>query len=121
LTLAIDLTCPTCGAIRGRSCLNPSGTPRKGAKPHATREAAARRADRPQRHRWVHPRDHLYLCLRCGTGKVNAQDAEGRWGVTWHRPDGTPQHGGPTPECAVGANTKRYLAKYGLVPEESVT
>lgn len=71
---------------------------------------------RPRRHRWAHPREHLYLCRRCGTAKVNALE-RGEWIATWHQPDGSTQRGGTTPPCEPGAKTDAYLAKYGVQRE----
>jgi hypothetical protein len=55
---------------------------------------------------------HVYLCRKCGTGKVNAQDATGRWTPTWHRPDGTSIAASTTPPCEVGPKTAAALQKY---------
>lgn len=70
-----------------------------------------------ERHRWVKLRLHVYICRKCGCGKVNAQDARGGWFATFHLPDGrsiAPSH---VPPCEVGPRTPAYLAKYSEVLE----
>jgi hypothetical protein len=64
------------------------------------------------RHRWVKLRVHVYICRKCGTGKVNAPDAQGNWFATFHRPDGTSLRSAHVPVCEVGPYTERYLAKH---------
>jgi hypothetical protein len=65
-----------------------------------------------QRHRWVKLRLHVYICTKCGTGKVNAQRTTGEWFVTYHRPDRTSVIATRTPLCAQGEWTIAYLAKH---------
>ncbi len=64
------------------------------------------------RHRWVKLRLHVYICRRCGAGKVNAQDAGGRWRATFHLPSGRSVTVGHVPRCVVGPLTEKYLGKY---------
>ena len=64
------------------------------------------------RHSWVKLRVHVYICRRCGTGKVNAQDAAGAWFATFHCPDGTSLRSAHVPPCEVGARTAQYLQAY---------
>lgn len=71
-------------------------------------------AERPQRHRWTKLRDHVRICTKCGTGKVNALGKDG-WFATFHRPDGTSQVRRHVPACEVGPLTDKYLAKYADV------
>lgn len=73
-------------------------------------------APKPRRHRWVHPKPHVYVCRRCGTGKVNTQGEDGRWRATFYGPDGT-QTRGLTPPCVAGPRTDAHLAKYGIERE----
>lgn len=63
------------------------------------------------RHRWIRVRVHVYICQRCGCGRVNEQRRGGEWVTTFHRPDGTSQSR-PTPPCLVGPKTGVYLRKY---------
>ncbi len=60
-------------------------------------------------HRWVKIREHVYICRLCGTGRVNAQQADRSWVTTWHRPDGTSVVDTHVPVCQPGALTGRYL------------
>jgi hypothetical protein len=64
-----------------------------------------------ERHRWVKLRLHVYICRKCGTGKVNSQRA-GEWITTFHCPEGTSITSAHVPPCAVGPFTKKYLAAY---------
>lgn len=66
------------------------------------------------RHKWQKLRIHVYICLMCGTGKVNALQ-RGQWVTTFHRPDGTSVVGRHTPACEVGPKTQQYLAAYSDV------
>jgi hypothetical protein len=68
-------------------------------------------APRRPRHRWLKLRLHVRICLKCGTGRVNAQGPDG-WFATFHRPDGTAQVRRHVPACEVGPLTSKYLAKY---------
>lgn len=70
----------------------------------------------PERHRWVRLREHVYICKKCGCGKVNEERRRGEW-VTWfHAADGTTTARG-TPECCVGERSQIYLDKYRAVIE----
>lgn len=64
-----------------------------------------------ERHRWVKLRIHVYICRKCGTGKVNAQRG-GEWQTTYHCPEGTTITSAKVPPCEVGPLTKKYLATY---------
>jgi hypothetical protein len=64
------------------------------------------------RHRWVKLREHVYICRKCGTGKVNAQDGDGRWFATFNRPDGRSIVAARVPACEVGPRTAAHLAKH---------
>lgn len=64
------------------------------------------------RHSWVKLRLHVYICRKCGLGKVNGQRANGDWFVTWHEPSGWSHTVKATPACAVGPLTPAYLKKY---------
>jgi hypothetical protein len=67
------------------------------------------------RHKWVKLRTHVYVCAKCGTGKVNAfDDRQVGWTATWHKADGGTQVGGETPPCAAGARTEAALVKYAV-------
>lgn len=72
-----------------------------------------------ERHRWQKLRIHVYICWKCGTGKVNAQQG-GQWIATFHRPDGSMVVGGHVPACEVGPLTEKYLAKYSDVLHDPV-
>lgn len=63
------------------------------------------------RHRWVKLRIHVYICRKCGCGKVNAQRG-GRWVQTYHLPTGESRQLAKAPPCEVGPQTSRYLAHY---------
>lgn len=63
------------------------------------------------RHKWVKLRLHVYICGKCGMGKVNANEA-GHWVTTYHLPSGESRPAAHTPPCAPGALTAKYLAKY---------
>lgn len=65
----------------------------------------------PERHRWLKLRLHVYICRKCGTGRVNAQVAGG-WRTTYHRPDGTSEVLSHVPPCERGPKTDAALAKY---------
>lgn len=69
-------------------------------------------ADVRARHRWVKVRLHVYVCRQCGAGKVNAQDAGGKWFATFHLPTGRSGRAAHVPACQVGPLTEKYLAKY---------
>lgn len=71
-------------------------------------------ADVRSRHRWVKVRIHVYVCRRCGAGKVNAQDAGG-WFATFHMPTGRSARSAHVPACQVGPLTEKYLAKYAAL------
>lgn len=64
------------------------------------------------RHRWVKLRIHVYICRKCGLGKVNAQRTNGQWFVTWHQPTGVSHDVPATPPCQVGPLTATFLKKY---------
>lgn len=66
------------------------------------------------RHRWVKLRLHVYICRKCGCGKVNAQGPGGDWFATYHRPDGTSVVTSRVPPCATGPRSSAYLAKHAL-------
>lgn len=69
------------------------------------------------RHRWHKLRTHVYVCLRCGCGKVNEirqWGDRGEWVAVFHKSDGTSAEREGTPPCEVGVRTDRALAKYGL-------
>ncbi len=64
------------------------------------------------RHRWVKLRIHVYICRKCGCGRVNEQDVSGRWYAVWHMPNGQSVALAKTPACTTGEKTDTYLAKY---------
>lgn len=64
------------------------------------------------RHSWVKLRVHVYICRKCGAGKVNAQRASGQWFVTWHLRTGESHDVPATPPCQVGPYTEKFLKKY---------
>lgn len=63
------------------------------------------------RHKWVHLREHVYICRKCGTGRVNVELGENTWAAHWFRPDGS-ETVGLTPPCEIGPRTAAYLEKY---------
>lgn len=63
------------------------------------------------RHRWYHPREHVYICVKCGTGKVNRLEG-GRWLTTFHLPNGKSIETPVTPPCEEGPLTAQYIGKY---------
>lgn len=65
-----------------------------------------------QRHSWVKPSEHVYICRLCGTGRVNAQTIRGEWFTTFHRPDGSRVVSPRVPSCEPGPRTAAYLKKY---------
>lgn len=71
-------------------------------------------------HRWVKLRLHVYICRKCGTGKVNAHRG-GEWITTYHRPTGESVESRHVPPCEVGPRTRRYLATYSDVIAASET
>lgn len=77
------------------------------------------------RHRWVRLREHVYVCKRCGTGKVNAEKEPGWWVTTYHCPNGFSAESRVVPPCEPGPKTVAALAKYadviaaGGVPKEA--
>lgn len=68
----------------------------------------------PRRHSWLKLRIHVYICRRCGCGKVNAQREGGAWFATFHLPTGESVESAKVPACAPGPETARFLAKYKL-------
>lgn len=64
-----------------------------------------------EKHRWFRLREHVYICRKCGMGKVNAIE-RGAWTVTFHKPDGSSSRSARTPSCEAGPMTDRYLGKY---------
>lgn len=69
------------------------------------------------RHRWVKLAVHRYICLKCGTGKVNAQVSGNYYETTYHTPDGRSRVLKATPPCEPGPKTAVYLAKYATEVE----
>jgi hypothetical protein len=67
-----------------------------------------------KRHRWVKIRVHCYICRDCGTGRVNAQQRNGDWITTWHRPNGESVVSAHVPTCEVGPRTGLYLEHYSF-------
>ena len=65
-----------------------------------------------KRHKWVKVRLHVYICRQCGMGSVNAQDPNGAWFTTYHRPDGTSEVARHVPSCEIGPLTNAYLKRY---------
>ena len=61
------------------------------------------------RHSWVKLRLHVYICRRCGMGKVNDPDA---FRTTFHCPDGAEVRGTKTPACEIGPRSLAALHKY---------
>ncbi len=64
-----------------------------------------------ERHKWLKLRVHVYICRKCGTGKVNALRG-GQWQTTFHRPTGESVVSQHVPACEVGRLTAKYLAAY---------
>jgi hypothetical protein len=72
-------------------------------------------APKRKRHKWAKVRSHVYVCAKCGTGKVNAFDERSFvWTSTWHKADGGTQVDGPTPPCEAGVRTSAALVKYAV-------
>ena len=63
------------------------------------------------RHAWVKLRLHVYVCRKCGTGKVNSESG-GVWLSTFHGPRGETVTGPHVPPCEPGPLTQKYLTKY---------
>jgi hypothetical protein len=64
------------------------------------------------RHSWVKLKPHVYICRRCGSGRVNAQQSSGEWFTTWHRSNGESVVDVHVPPCEVGRETTRRLERY---------
>ena len=62
------------------------------------------------RHKWLKLRRHVYICRKCGTGRVNSLE-DGHWLTTFHLPNGESRMAMHTPSCEVGQHTERYLAE----------
>ena len=65
-----------------------------------------------ERHRWVKVREHVYICRKCGCGRVNTQTSRGEWFTTFHRPDGRSVVDSHVPLCQPGPRTAAALRKY---------
>lgn len=65
-----------------------------------------------KRHKWVKVRLHVYICRQCGCGSVNAQDGNGGWFTTYHKPAGESEVARHVPACEVGPLTHTYLKRY---------
>lgn len=63
------------------------------------------------RHRWVKLRIHVYICQKCGCGKVNSLEGK-EWRVTFYLPNGREHIATRTPPCEIGPLTTRYLGHY---------
>ena len=63
------------------------------------------------RHSWAKLRIHVYICRKCGMGKVNSM-GDGGWVATYHGPDGKSEPAQYVPSCERGPLTEKYLAKY---------
>lgn len=72
------------------------------------------------RHRWFKLGLHRYICLQCGAGRVNSQNARGQWIATWHYPDGRSVVCPTARPCAPGPHTRRYLQKYAEQIQEAL-
>lgn len=66
----------------------------------------------PRRHSWLKLRIHVYICRRCGCGKVNAQREGGAWFATFHLPTGASVESRTVPACEVGPMTAAALGKH---------
>lgn len=64
------------------------------------------------RHSWVKLRIHVYICRKCGAGRVNEQRPDGTWRTWWHRPTGESLVAQRTPPCERGQMTETFLKKY---------
>lgn len=65
-----------------------------------------------ERHKWFKLRVHVYICGKCGTGKVNEERQPGYWVATYHRPDGTSSVLSHVPPCEEGPLTVKFIGKY---------
>lgn len=65
-----------------------------------------------KRHRWIHVREHVYICVNCGAGKVNAQTPGGHWFTTFYLASGRKVVDSKVPPCELGPRTMPALRKY---------
>lgn len=63
------------------------------------------------RHRWTRLREHVYICRKCGCGKVNEKIGN-EWQTTYHRPDDISEIANAVPACVVGPRTNAAIDKY---------
>ena len=64
------------------------------------------------RHAWIKLRTHVYLCVRCGTGRVNAEGRAGTWTTTFYLPNGATLIDLHVPPCEPGPRTAAVFSKY---------
>lgn len=90
-------------------------------KPSAT-PAKAAKSDGPKlaRHRWVKLKIHVYICVKCGMGKVNHEEEPNWWRTTYKFPDGTERVEHHTPPCAKGKHTELRLSKVQHIIDEKL-
>lgn len=66
---------------------------------------------KPERHKWLKPCAHWYVCVKCGTLRENEQRPEGGfWRTWWHCPDGRRVLMTATPHCEPGEFTNELFA-----------
>jgi hypothetical protein len=63
-------------------------------------------------HAWVKLRIHVYICRKCGCGRVNWQNKNGEWVTTFHTSSGHSISSTRRPPCEVGSRTAPALRKY---------
>lgn len=63
------------------------------------------------RHSWCRVKVHVYICTKCGGGKVNEEPQPGRWQTRFYMPNGRASIGA-TPPCEAGPRTAAWLRKY---------
>ena len=84
-------------------------------------EAKARgEAPKQERHRWVKPEIHHYVCGKCGIEKINIEEDRSYWVQEYRMPDGTVQRFDKVPPCAPGKLTDERLKKYANVIADQI-
>lgn len=77
-----------------------------------------------ERHAWCRVKVHVYVCTKCGCGRVNEDMGRGHWRTRFYKPDGTAEDY-VTPLCVIGPKTAAALRKYesaiavGGLPKET--
>jgi hypothetical protein len=75
---------------------------------------------RKERHRWVKPEIHHYVCGKCGLEKINEQRDRNYWVQVYKMPDGSTIEADKVPPCAVGPLTAERLQQYADVIDEQI-